>query len=139
MGTIRQDNKSLYWVWKGLKQRCNNKQCKSYPNYGGRGITVCKDWTHFEPFFKWAINNGYKKGLDLDRKDNNGNYEPNNCRWISRADNINNRRKTILLTINGETKSRTQWEKAAGITAGAVKSWVINHGKEYAEKRIKKY
>ena len=63
MPTLRQNNKEIYWMWKALKQRCNNPKCKAYHNYGGRGITYAKEWEKFEPFYEWAINNGWKKGF----------------------------------------------------------------------------
>ena len=72
MPTLRQANKGLYWAWKSMKQRCQNPRCQAYHNYGARGITVCKDWQAFEPFCEWALANGYEKGLDLDRADNDG-------------------------------------------------------------------
>ena len=136
VATLRQNNKSLYWAWKAIKQRCKNPKCRAYKNYGGRGISVCKEWENFEGFFNWAVNSGYKKGLDIDRINNNGDYTPNNCRWVSRTENVNNRRNTILLTVDGKTKARTEWEREAHIPNGVVKSWVSNHGKEYAESRI---
>lgn len=136
--TIRQQNKSLYWAWKSMKQRCLNPKCKAYKNYGDRGINICAEWYEFEPFYNWAISNGYKTGLDLDRIDNDAGYSPNNCHWVTRRDNLNNRRVTTKLTVNGETKSRTEWESISNISPGTVKAWVITHGKEYAEKRIKK-
>lgn len=135
--TLRQENKSLYWAWKAIKQRCSNSRCRAYKNYGARGITYCKEWEEFEEFYKWAISSGYEKGKDIDRIDNDGGYTPDNCRWVTRRENINNRRQTIKLEVNGEIKSRTEWEDIAGITRGTVKEWIIAHGKEYAEKRIK--
>lgn len=134
--TLRQENKGLYWAWKSMKQRCQNPRCYAYHNYGERGIAVCDEWQNFEPFCDWALNNGYEKGLDLDRIDNNLGYDPSNCRWTSRRDNVNNRRKTTMLTINGITKPRTEWEELAGISPGTVKAWTITHNKEYAERRI---
>lgn len=120
-----------------MKQRCFNPKCKAYKNYGGRGISVCDEWLKFEPFYNWAVTNGYKKGLDLDRRDNNSNYEPNNCQWVDRTSNINNRRKTIFLSVNGIIKARTEWERDLNLPSGIVKSWVITHGKKYAESRLK--
>jgi hypothetical protein len=136
MSTLRQENKKIYWAWKAMKQRCCNPRCQAFRNYGARGITVCKEWESFEPFCRWAIENGYAEGLELDRIDNEKGYSPENCRWISRRKNINNRRNTTLLTVNGVTRPRTEWEKIAGISPGTVKAWVITHSKEYAEKRI---
>lgn len=85
----------LYKVWHGMKTRCYNKNFIYYCNYGGRGITICHEWlNNFETFYNWAINNGYEEGLTIDRINNDGNYEPNNCRWITRAEQNRNQRKT---------------------------------------------
>ena len=134
--TLRQGNKNIYWAWKSMKQRCQNPRCKAYRNYGGRGIGVCDRWQEFEPFCKWAIENGYSAGFEIDRIDNDGDYSPENCRWVCRRDNMNNRRRTILLTVNGTTKARTEWERCLNLPHGIVKSWVVTRGKEYAEQRI---
>lgn len=138
MSTLRQRNKNLYWAWKSMKQRTQNPNCKAYKNYGGRGIKTCDEWQSFEPFCNWALSNGYKVGLDLDRKNNDKGYSPDNCRWVTRQENVNNRRVTILLTVNGETHSCDQWEKKSGIPRGTLKVWSETKGKKYAENRIKK-
>lgn len=84
----------LYCVWLAIKNRCYNFNNKQYHNYGGRGIKVCKEWCDdVESFIKWCLRNGYKKGLEIDRIDNNGNYEPNNCRFIDKSGNQMNKRK----------------------------------------------
>lgn len=85
----------LYKVWGGMKTRCYNPKFMYYSNYGGRGITICDEWlNNFKTFYEWAINNGYKEGLTIDRINNDGIYEPSNCRWITRAEQNRNQRKT---------------------------------------------
>lgn len=137
MSTLRQEHKNIYWAWKAMKQRTQNPRCKAYKNYGARGITVCNDWQQFEPFCFWALANGYANGLDLDRIDNNGGYSPSNCRWVSRVTNVNNRRVTIFLTVDGTTRCCHEWELICGIPRGTLKSWFEKKGREYAETRIK--
>lgn len=87
----------LYNVWKGMKQRCNDKNHISYKNYGGKGIKVCARWDRsYQEFYDWSMTNGYKKGLTIDRKDNDGNYTPDNCRFVTNAENIRNSRAAKL-------------------------------------------
>ena len=100
----------LYEIWCAIKNRCLNKNLKTYKNYGGRGITVCQEWLNdFKTFYDWAINNGYSDGLTIDRINNNGNYEPDNCRWASRKTQANNRRTCKTFTYNGVTKNYKHW------------------------------
>ena len=120
-----------------MKQRCQNPKCKAYPNYGARGIKVCEEWQQFEPFLNWALGNGYEKGLELDRKDNDGNYEPSNCRWITRRQNINNRRNTITINVDGLTLPDTEWAEILGVDRALLKRWLNNHGPGYTAARIK--
>ena len=83
----------LYSIWFDIKRRCQNKSRKAYKNYGGRGITVCPKWNkQFLPFYVWAKNNGWEKGLTIDRIDNDGNYCPENCQFITRGKNVLNTR-----------------------------------------------
>lgn len=105
-----QRNTKLYDIWKTIKQRCFNPNCNSYHNYGGRGITICENWKdNYNSFYQWSIENGYKEGLTIDRIDNNGNYEPSNCRWTTRLVQGNNTRTNKYITINNETKSLADW------------------------------
>ena len=87
--------KELYTAINDAIQRCTNPNCKSYKHYGARGIKVCSEWMNDKhAFVEWALANGWKKGLDLDREDNDGDYTPTNCRFVERHVNINNRRCT---------------------------------------------
>lgn len=87
---------SLYGVWQGMRRRCSDPARKDYRIYGGRGISVCADWEDsYERFRKWALAAGYQKSLTIDRIDPDGNYEPSNCRWITRSDNSRRARRGV--------------------------------------------
>lgn len=105
----------LYRIWAGIKSRCNNPHVQEYPRYGGRGITLCKEWLDFDVFREWSNNNGYSDDLTIERIDVNGNYSPENCKWITLADQSRNRRNTIYVTYNNQEKTLKQWSKDTGI------------------------
>ena len=94
----------LYWIWAGMKQRCYNKNGGRYKDHGGRGIEVCDDWVRYPKLFiEWALSHGWKRGLIMDRKDNDGDYTPENCRFVSPTISSNNQR---LLRSNNTTGYR---------------------------------
>jgi len=111
----------LYSVWSGIKKRCFDVKYSGYKRYGGRGITVCKSWrVSFEHFYKWSISNGWSKGLQIDRINNNGNYSPKNCRYTTSKINSNNRRNSVLLTHNGKSLSMNEWSEVLDIPKGTI-------------------
>ncbi len=100
----------LYRTYQRMINRCYRKNYPQYDNYGGRGIKVCDEWLNsFVSFKDWALNNGYKEGLSIERINVNKNYEPNNCKWITMFEQASNKRTNIFYTINGITKTQTQW------------------------------
>lgn len=106
----------LYEVWCSMKRRCELPSVHSYKYYGGRGISVCDEWKEsFVAFRDWAYKNGYKYGLSIDRIDNNGNYEPSNCRWVTMKEQANNQSSTLKIEYKGETKTLHEWAENLGV------------------------
>lgn len=99
----------IYLIWKLMKRRCLYADCKEYKHYGGRGIKICDEWLDVASFYRWSISNGYREDLKLERIDNNGNYEPSNCRWATPKEQANNKRTNRVLTFNGKTQTIAQW------------------------------
>lgn len=97
----------IYHTWVSMRDRCNNSNNKRYPAYGGRGITVCERWSSFENFYE---DMGERpKGKTLDRKDNNGNYEKDNCRWATKVEQSRNQRTNKMLSYKGKTQCLAAW------------------------------
>ena len=116
--THGKSNSRLYRIWRGIKSRCSDKASE---NYGGRGITVCEEWNKsFEAFCEWSMANGYSENLSIDRINNDGNYEPSNCRWVNNETQANNTRKNRKITINGETHTAREWDKIMGHPLGTI-------------------
>ena len=117
--------------WRGMRERCINKNHNHYKSYGGRGITVCDEWNDidngFINFYNWAMNNGYEEGLTIERIDVNGNYEPSNCKWVTNTEQANNKRNTIYLKYNNKTQSLLDWCKELNLDYTLVRSRI----KEY--------
>lgn len=106
----------LYRLWQRMRERCYLKTKDGYDRYGGRGITVCPEWMDsFEAFRDWAIANGYRDDLTLDRMDNDGPYSPENCRWSTIVEQANNKSTSRLITYGGRTQTLAQWAHEIGI------------------------
>lgn len=114
-------NTRLYRVWAGMKDRCYNPHHKLYHRYGGRGIKVCNEWCgNFMLFYNWAISNGYDETAPrgkctLDRIDNDGDYSPNNCRWLDLIEQNKHKNNNIWISYNGESHIIADWAKILNI------------------------
>ena len=106
-----QSKTRLYGIWAGIKTRCFNKKHSDYHLYGGRGIKIFAEWLVFENFKEWAMENGYRDNLEIDRIDNDGNYSPDNCRWVSRKEQTRNTKKNRYFVIDGQKKCISEWCK----------------------------
>jgi hypothetical protein len=122
-------NTQIFKVWQGMKRRCTNKNDPCYIKYGARGITICPEWEHdFTAFYNWAVANGYKEGLQIDRIDYNGNYCPQNCRWVDIYKQANNKRNVKKYEINGVYKSIPEWSREYGVNYKLVYQRVHRYG-----------
>jgi hypothetical protein len=100
----------LYSVWSGMRSRCYNEKSEGYRNYGLRGIEVCDEWRRdVLSFIDWALNNGYKQNLEIDRINNDENYSPENCRWVTGKINNRNKRTNVLIRHNGRRRTIGEW------------------------------
>lgn len=106
----------LYTIWRGMKQRCGRK-----PRY--ENVFVCDEWQEFKPFYEWALANGYQDNLSIDRINNKGNYEPNNCRWATVLQQQNNTSLNWNMTYMGETKTASEWARELGINPCCFYYW----------------
>jgi len=137
-------NKTIYNTWKTMLHRCENRTDKRYNNYGGRGITVCEEWHDIVKFYNWAVDNGYKEGLSIDRINGNGNYEPSNCRWATREEQANNLKSNKKYTVNGRTESIKTWGKISGIPECVISSrirrgWDVEEAVTLKVNKTRKY
>lgn len=113
--THHESTSRLYEIYYNMKKRCENENAINYHNYGGRGIKVCEEWKEYLPFSQWAKANGYSDNLTLDRIDNNGNYCPENCRWVTYKEQANNTRVNRVICFNDQSHTLTEWSVITGI------------------------
>lgn len=132
----------LHKIWCNMRSRCNNPNVNCYKNYGGRGIRVCDEWSSsYEAFRNWALSHGYRDNLTIDRIDNDGNYEPSNCRWVDNKTQCNNRRSNVLLEMNGIKKNATEWGVELGIKPSVIQARVrsgITNEQIFSKDRLNK-
>lgn len=120
---IKKDH-PLYAAWLAMKQRCENPSDRKWPRYGARGIKVCSRWQNFAFFVKDM--QPRPDGMSLDRIDNNGNYEPSNCRWATPRTQAQNTRRNIFVKKDGITLCLSEWARRMNVTHSTIKSWVQN-------------
>lgn len=110
----------LYECWRHMRYRCSNPNNQAYKDYGGRGIQVCREWQDFAEFKKWALANGYTEELTIDRIDVNGDYRPDNCRWVNSKTQMNNRRTTPKYAVGKERLTLSEWSQRTGIPRSTI-------------------
>lgn len=134
------DNKRIGSIFHGIKSRCYNKNDKSYRWYGEKGIKIYKEWIDNPKSFEiWALSNGYKDDLTIDRIDENKDYCPENCRWIPSIDNSKYKSTTSLIEVNEEIHSGKDWAKILGFNQNLINNYIRKYGLENTIEFIKKY
>lgn len=116
-------NTRLHAIWRHMQTRCMNKNSSDFEGYGGRGIKICDEWLGkdgFMHFYNWAITNGYAEDLSIDRINNDGDYEPSNCRWVTNEIQQRNKRNNVYLTYGGKTMTCAEWSRELGLYVGTV-------------------
>lgn len=128
----REHGSSLYNRWCLMKKRCSNPKDSRWSSYGGRGVKVCAEWQEFIPFRDWANKSGYREELTIDRIDVNGDYHPENCRWVTTAIQAGNTRTNHYILYKGEKKTMTEWARISGLKVETL-FYRLKNGWEVAE------
>ena len=132
-------NQRIHTILKQMRDRCYNPKCEDYKWYGGKGIKIYEEWLSNSPSFeKWALENGYEDNLTIDRINENKDYCPENCRWISLEDNVRYKSTTRLLEVDGEVHSGKEWDRILGLTTNTINTYVRTQGIEDTINFIKK-
>lgn len=140
LNTTHGECKTKLWhIWSGMLSRCESPSTKTNKTYQGKGIKVCEEWHSYETFRDWANSNDYKPGLTIDRIDSDGNYEPNNCRWATKAEQADNRKSTRHFTVDGETHSLAGWARKIGLSDSAIQKAVAGKTEEEAQGIVAEY
>lgn len=123
-GTHHLSKTPLFKTWFAMIQRCENPNNKAYQDYGARGIRVCDEWHNFGTFYAWAMANGYRSDLTIERKDLNKGYCPSNCTYITRAEQNRNTRRTHRIPCGDRTITAAEAARMAGLSRSTVAQWV---------------
>ena len=137
-GINNQSGSRIHRIWGNIKQRCGNKNHNKYKYYGGRGIKLCEAWgSNFNVFFDWASANGYKSNLTIDRIDNDKNYQPDNCRWVTRTTQNRNRgkRENCSSVYIGVLKHKGKWRSYITVNKETINLGTYNTEPEAAKVR----
>jgi hypothetical protein len=114
----------IYRLWATMINRCHNSKNRSFKNYGARGISVCPEWKEsFNAFYDWLVNNGYEKGLQIDRRNNDGDYSPDNCRFVTNYENSRNKRTNRHCWVNGEKMIFADAASVIGVNKQTIGAW----------------
>lgn len=112
----------LRGIWRGMVHRCTSRKSQVWRRYGGRGIRVCKEWLSYGPFRSWAIRNGYSDSLSIERKDNDGGYNPDNCKWATRTEQQNNRHDNLRFRVGRAVLTPVGIAQAIGVPVSTIHS-----------------
>lgn len=123
-------------VWCGIKERCTNKNASNYKWYGAKGISVCDEWLDFKSFYQWAMDNGWERGLTVDRIDTSKGYSPDNCRLVTLKQQCRNRSSNVVIEAAGECRLQCEWEEELGLKPKTIAKWKMRNGIEYVITRI---
>ena len=132
----------LFRIWCGMKQRCLDSNSSKFYLYGSRGITICQEWMDYKVFYTWAMSNGYKNNLTIERKNNNGNYTSDNCEWIPAAQQARNKRTNHFIIYKGERKTLAEWCEILQINHSSLlrrlKNWTLEKALNTPAKKDKR-
>lgn len=120
LSTLNSEHPLLYYVWKSMVARCENKKHPAFRSYGAKGVKVCGAWHDPLVFVKWAINSGYQEGLSIERRNSCGNYSPRNCTWLPMSLQHGNKRKNVMYTYQGRTLCLSEWARYIGMSHSAL-------------------
>lgn len=128
----------IYSRWQAMKKRCYQVGTQGYENYGGRGIKVCESWKNNPvAFYEWAIKSGFSENLTLDRIDVNGDYCPENCRWVTAKEQGRNKRNNHLVEFNGKKMTVSEYSELTGVNRGSI-DWRLNQSKMKEKEALNK-